>query len=366
MSRWIAACLGAALSLASPWLWAAHFNVVFINPGRAEEPFWRSVTRFMQPAARQLNIELEVLYAERDYLKMIDLAKKVTARAKNPDYLMVVNENLAGGELLKLADNARIKTLLVFSKFEDAQAAEFGQPREKFRHWIGTLTPNAADAGRLTAEELIRQAMKLRILADDGKLHIAAIAGDKATPTGTLRLQSAIEVFSRHPSVVLEQVVYGNWDRQRAKEQAAALLLRYPNLNAFWTASDLMAYGALDAAEAAGRRPGSDMLVSAINNSPAVMQARTEGRISALAGGHFTAGAWGLLMLYDYHHGKDFRKEGLELHVPLFMLFDEERAHRFLSRFPDEDFSAIDFRQFSKHLQPQLRSYHFSLLPALK
>ncbi|HZW13655.1 MAG TPA: ABC transporter substrate-binding protein [Noviherbaspirillum sp.] len=366
MSRWIAACLGAALSLASPILWAATFNVVFINPGRSDEPFWRSVTRFMQPAARQLNIELEVLYAERDHLKMIDLAKKVSERPKKPDYLMIVNEKMAGGELLKLAEKAGIKTLLVFSKFEDAQAAEFGQPREKFRHWIGTLIPNAADAGRLTAEELIQQALKQRIVADDGKLHVAAIAGDKTTPTGTLRLQSAIEVFSNHPSVVLEQVVYGNWDRQRAKEQAAALLLRYPNLNAFWTASDLMAYGAIDAVEESGRRPGVDFLVSAINNSPSVMQARAERRISSLAGGHFTAGAWGLVMLFDYHHGKDFQHEGLEMRVPLFMLFDEDRAQRFLSRFANEDFSAIDFRQFSKHLHPHLRRYQFSLLPALR
>lgn len=366
MFRWIAACLGAALSLASPVLWAAGFSVVFINPGRTEEPFWRSVTRFMQPAAQQLNIDLEVLYAERDHLKMVDLAKQVSERRKKPDYLMIVNEKQTGGELLKLADKAGIKTLLVFSKFEEAQAAEFGQPRQKFRHWLGSLTPDAAEAGRLTADELVRQALQLRTVADDGKVHVALIGGDKATPTGTQRLQGAINAFSAHPSVVLEQVVYGNWDRARAKEQAAALLLRYPNLNAFWAASDLMAYGAMEAAEDAGRSPGADVLFSAINNSPAIMQARMQGRISALAGGHFTAGAWGLLMLYDYHHGKDFRQEGLELRPPLFLLFDEERAQRFLTRFGDEDFSTIDFRQFSKHLRSRPRRYQFSLLPALK
>lgn len=366
MFRWIAACLGAALSLASPVLWAAGFSVVFINPGRTEEPFWRSVTRFMQPAAQQLNIDLEVLYAERDHLKMVDLAKQVSERRKKPDYLMIVNEKQTGGELLKLADKAGIKTLLVFSKFEEAQAAEFGQPRQKFRHWLGSLTPDAAEAGRLTADELVRQALQLRTVADDGKVHVALIGGDKATPTGTQRLQGAINAFSAHPSVVLEQVVHGNWDRARAKEQAAALLLRYPNLNAFWAASDLMAYGAMEAAEEAGRSPGVDVLFSAINNSPAVMQARMQGRISALAGGHFTAGAWGLLMLYDYHHGKDFRQEGLELRPPLFLLFDEERAQRFLTRFGDEDFSTIDFRQFSKHLRSRPRRYQFSLLPALK
>ena len=79
-----------------------------------------------------------------------------------------------------------------------------------------------------------------------------------------------------------------------------------------------------------------------------------------------TAGAFALVMLYDYHHGKDFKQQGLELREPLFVLLDEERAQRFLTRFGSEDFSAVDFRQFSLHLHPEQRRYRFSLLPALK
>jgi ABC-type sugar transport system substrate-binding protein len=366
--RRIAASLGAAamLALAGPAAWAAAFNVVFINPGRSDEPYWRSVTRFMQPAAQQLDIGLDVLYAERDHLKMIDLVKEVTTRARKPDYLLIVNEKLAAGEMLKLADAAGVKTLLAFSTFEGPQTAEFGKPREKYRRWLGSLTPNAEDAGRLTAEELVRQAVRRGTLANDGKLHVALIAGDKATPTGVQRLQGAIDAFNADKRVVLEQVVYGNWDRARAKEQAEALLLRYPKLNAFWTASDLMAYGAMEAAEAAGRKPGADLLFSAVNNSPEVLQARVQGRISSLAGGHFTAGAFALVMLYDYHRGRDFKRQGLELREPLFVLLDEERAQRFLTRFGSEDFSSVDFRQFSLALHPEQRRYRFSLLPALK
>lgn len=366
MRRWIAAGLGVVLSLAGPAVWAAAINVVFINPGRSDEPFWRSAVRFAEPAAQQLGIKLEVLYAERDHLKMIELAREVASRPKKPDYLMLVNEKLSAGEMLKFAEQAGIKSLLVYSGLVESQQSEYGKPRQQFRHWLGSLTPNASDAGRLTAEELVRQALQLNAVADDGKVHIAAIAGDKATPTGTLRLQGAVDVFAAHPSVVLEQVVYGNWERARANEQAAALLLRYPKINAFWVASDLMAFGVIDAAEAAGRKPGTDLLVSAINNSPPVLQARAQGRISALAGGHFTLAAWGLVMLYDYHHGKDFGRDGREIILPLFVLMDDERAQRFLTRFGDEDFSSIDFRQFSKHLNPQLRNHQFGLLPTLK
>jgi len=364
--RRFAACLGSVLVFASPALYAAAFSAVFINPGRSDEPFWRSVTRFMQPAAKQLDIDLEVLYAERDHLKMIELTKEAVARKKKPDYLLIVNEKLAAGEMLKMTEQAGIKTLMVLNTFEGDQAKEFGRPREKYSHWIGSLTPNAADAGRLTAEELAKQARQHGTVDADGKVHIALIGGDKATPTGVDRLQGALDVFQADKGVIVEQVVYGNWERNRAKEQAQALLLRYPKLNAIWTASDLMAFGAIEAAEAAGRKPGTDLLFSAVNNSPQVLQARTQGRISSLAGGHFIAPAFGLVMLYDYHHGKDFKQQGVDLRMPLFALLNEEHAQRFLTRFGNEDFSAIDFRQFSLYLHPDQRRYRFSLLPALQ
>lgn len=365
MRRWLFIFCVAVLTLPSSIAWAAATSVVFINPGRADEPFWRSVTRFMQPAAQQLGMHLEVLYAERDHLKMIELAREVVQRDKKPDYLLLVNEKLAGGEMLKMAEQARIKSLMVFSTFEAEQQAEFGTPRQKYRYWLGSITPNATQAGEQTANELVRQAVKAQAVAGDGKVHVALIAGDKATPTGVQRLDGAVRALSGNPAVVLEQVVHGNWERARAKEQAAALLLRYPQLNAVWAASDLMAYGAMESAEAAGRKPGKDLMFSAFNNSPEVLQARIQGRISALAGGHFTAGAWALVMLYDYQHGADFAREGMTLRPPLFSLLDAELAQRFLDRFGQEDFTSIDFRQFSKRLHPQ-RHYQFGLLPVLK
>lgn len=366
MRRGITFICAAVLSMTGSYGWATAMSVVFINPGLPDEPFWRSVTRFMQPAAQQLDIQLEVLYADRNHAKMIDLARQVTQRAVKPDYLVLVNEKMAGGAMLKMAEQAQIKTLFAFSTFEGEQIAEFGSPRGKYPHWLGSITPNAADAGMQTASELVRQARGAHAVADDGKIHVAVIAGDRVTPTGVQRVDGAVRVLENSPGVVLEQVVYANWERARAKEQTGGLLLRYPKLTALWAASDLMAYGAIDAAEAVGRKAGTDVIVSAFNNSPEVLRQRISGRISSLAGGHFTQGAWALVMLYDYQHGADFAREGLELRLPLFTLLDEQSARRFLTLYGDEDFSAIDFRQFSRHLHPHHQHYEFGLLPVLK
>ncbi len=357
---------GLTLWLISPVIWAATFSVVFINPGNEDEPYWRSVTRFMQTAARQLDIELEVMYTNKDQFKMVQFVRQVSQRAKKPDYLLISNDRLAAPAMMRIAEQEKIKTMLAFSNFIGDQITEFGKPRQKYRYWLGAITPNSTEGGKVTAEELVRQALKAHLTSSDGKVHIALIAGDKYTPTTIQRQAGAISAFAANPAVVVEQVVYGNWERDRAKQQAQWLLQRYPHLNAIWAASDLMAYGAMEAAEEAGHKPGKDILFSAFNNSPEVLRAVVQGRISALAGGHFTGGAWALVMLYDYHHGVDFAKLGLEQELPLFSLLDEKMAQRFLQRFGEEDFSSIDFRHFSRFLHPKLEQYDFGLLQVLK
>ena len=89
------------------------------------------------------------------------------------------------------------------------------------------------------------------------------------------------------------------------------------------------------------------------------MQAVIDGRIEALAGGHFMAGAWALVMIYDHAHGHDFRGEGLELDVPMFALFDAALARKYVARF-GAGFPALDFRAFSKTLNPRRRHYDFA------
>ena len=51
-------------------------SVVFINPGKTGEVFWDMVSDFMQQAGEQLNIDLTIYTAERDHIKMTQLAQR--------------------------------------------------------------------------------------------------------------------------------------------------------------------------------------------------------------------------------------------------------------------------------------------------
>ena len=76
------------------------------------------------------------------------------------------------------------------------------------------------------------------------------------------------------------------------------------------------------------RLPGADAWFSGINTSTEALDAIKSGRLTALAGGHFITGAWAVVMIYDYHHGRDFADEGLELERAMFAEFTPLLADR--------------------------------------
>ena len=88
------------------------------------------------------------------------------------------------------------------------------------------------------------------------------------------------------------------------------------------------------------------------------------GRLASLAGGHFITGAWALVMIYDYDHGRDFIDEGLELQQSMFAEFTPQLAARYVEQFR-EGFNGIDFSPYSKVKNPKLKRYNFGFVQLL-
>ena len=344
-------------------------SVAFLNPGKSDEVYWLTAVRAMEAATRSLNLQLEVFNAERDHPRQIAFAQQLAERpqALRPDYVIMSNDFGVGQELLRILDGAGIKTFFAFSSIDDErEQALIGGPREKFKGWLGSLEPQADDAGYLTATTLIAAARKARVQAPDGRLHMLAIAGDRSTPSSILRNEGMRRAVAEARDVVLDQEIYAAWNRDKAAEQSTVLFERYPQARLVWAGNDLMAFGAMQSWERRGGRPGTDAFFSGVNTSREAMEAIESGRLAALAGGHFMAGAWAVVMLYDYDHHHDFVDEGLALHQPMFMLFTPADAARFQTRFGDMHFDGVDFRRFSKVLNPKLKHYDFSFRQLMK
>jgi ABC-type sugar transport system substrate-binding protein len=350
-----------ALMLALSSQVARALTVGFINPGRSDEAYWVAAAQAMQAAALSLNIKLEMHFAEREPTRALAIAQEIAARPKSlrPDYVILVNEK---GTLVSNAQTlgaAGIKTFAAFNGLLVQERAAWA-PRSGLPLLLGSLEPRARDAGYLTAKALIAQGFGAGMQPSGAKLQMLAIAGDRSTPNSIQRNEGMRQAVAEDPRVELKEQVFADWRRDLAAEKMRGLHLRHPQAQLLWTASDQMAFGAIEVLEQNGVTPGKDKLVATINTSNEAMQALISGRLSALAGGHFMTGAWALVMLYDYHQGHDFAAEGLELERPMFMLFGKTEARRFLARFGERGVK-LDFKPFSKHHNPALKTYQFKL-----
>ena len=341
-------------------------RVVFINPGFSDvhNPtggFWLAVSSFMRAAADDLNIDLEILYCDRNHIKMKNLAETVISRKTPPDYLVVVNEKLSAGPIVMDADRAGVKVFLILNQFEGDQSRKMGQPRGRYKHWIGSLIPDNHFAGYQEAKLVIDQAQKAGIKAPDGCLHMIGFSGDYITQASIERVEGLRQAVSEYPNVDLKQVIPCNWSKDEARDKTPKILKRYPETGAIWCANDPIAIGALEGAVAAGRTPGKNIFLGGLNWDPPGLEKVKSGEIVTSVGGHFMTGGWTLVLLYDYHHGRDFAEEGTQLKYKIFGALDSGNIDQFMKKFGDQDWCKIDFKRFSKVLNPTVSKYPFSV-----
>lgn len=359
----MAILLGASgLAFAEP----GPMRVTFINPGKSNQNdptggFWVAVSSFMQAVADDLRIDLEILYAERDHLRMQDLARAVAARQHPPQYLVVVNEKLAAEDMVHTAERAGINTFVVLNRFEGEQARDMGQPRTKHPHWLGSLIPDNQFAGYELARRTIDRALAAGRLAADGQVHVVAIAGDHATQASVERLQGLHQAVAAYTNVTLKQIFFGAWRQDKAHQLATEFLSRYPETGVIWAANDPMALGALEAAQTLGKVPGQDLFIGGVNGDPPGVAQIQAGTMETSLIGHFMTAGWALVLLHDYHQGRDFADEGVQLQARIFGALHTQNIGLFLERFGDRDWHKIDFTRFSKVCNPALRTYDFSL-----
>ena len=210
------------------------------------------------------------------------------------------------------------------------------------------------EAGYLMLKDMLRQHGRV---APGESLDLLAFSGIKTTPVALLREQGMRRALAEHPEVRLRQLVYGEWSRERALEQATQLFKRYPHTALVWSANDQMALGAMQAFRDSGRVPGKDALFSAVNSSPEILQARLNGQLSSLVAGHFTVGGWAMVLINDDAKGVDIVAHGgRDRQEALFQLIDSAQARRLLGPMP-----TVNFRALSALGKPASYGYPFSM-----
>jgi ABC-type sugar transport system substrate-binding protein len=349
-------CLAAPATAEAP---AESASVVFLNPGHSNEPFWVTYSQFMHAAAKNLDVNLHVIYGERKREDILQSALALANSPHPPDYVIFVNEMYVGPEILRIFAETPVKLFSLHSTLTAEQQLLSGGTRENYKNWIGSLVANDEEAGYLMAKALIAN-------LDSKPSNMLAFAGVRSTPSSTLREEGLYRALKEHPEIRLQQLVYGEWSRQRAYEQAKLLLKRYASTPLLWAANDEMAFGVINAAQELGKTPGKDIFLSALNNSDEVLHARLEGQIAALVGGHFSLGGWAIVMLHDHHAGLDFAARGGKDRIDnLFTLLNSQQAAR-LRQHLKKPGAEMNFKDFSAVYHPEMKEYEFTIKALLR
>ncbi|VVM35685.1 hypothetical protein PS619_00012 [Pseudomonas fluorescens] len=329
-------------------------SVLFLNPGSTQEAFWVSYSQFMQAAAQDLGIDLQILYSQRQPELTLAQARLALQGPNRPEYLIFVNEQYVAPQILRLAQNSGVKLFMVNAALTADQQAMVGERDDR----IGSLVPNDEEGGYLMMKELIRLHPST---PGTEPIEVLAFSGLKVTPSAQLRERGMQRALAEHPQTRLRQLVYSGWTQERAYEQAKQLFARYPKVSLVWSANDEMVFGAMRAYAETGKVPGKDALFSAVNTSPAALQALVDGRLSALVGGHFTLGGWALVELHDVEQGVELdRYGGRDRQIPLLQLIDKRHARQMLAMGKSPNYG-VNFRKLSAKGQPASYRYPFTL-----
>ncbi|NLB51840.1 MAG: sugar ABC transporter substrate-binding protein [Syntrophomonadaceae bacterium] len=96
-------------------------------------------------------------------------------------------------------------------------------------------------AGKGLAEEL------------NGQGKVAIIEGIPGVDNGEMRKAGALEAFSEYPGIEVVASQTANWATEEALNVVTNILQAHPDLDGIFTANDMMAFGAINAIEGAGK-----------------------------------------------------------------------------------------------------------------
>lgn len=321
-------------------------SVVFLSPD--DSRFWQLVAGFMEAVAEDLEVDLEVQYdPESHRFSYLRMAKDVLSREEKPDYLLFMCKEHVTEPMLRLADGAGVKTFTFNTDVPDAARASIGTPRRVLPGWLGHLSPDNIAAGRTLVTLLGKQAEQSGLISGPN-IPMVALSGTRDSSAAKDRDGGLLAAAVQQRSQLL-QLVYANWSGSLAREKTEILLKRYPDTVSIWSASDGMALGAIEAARNAGRVPGVDLLVGSVDWQPEALDKIRQGELLVSLGRHFMGGGLALLLLHDYHHGRDFADMSPDYVFRYQMepaTWDNiDQVQRIMD---PENWSAVDFRRFSR------------------
>jgi ribose transport system substrate-binding protein len=185
--------------------------------------------------------------------------------------------------------------------------------------YVTFIGSDFVDQGRRAAEWLIE--------ATGGKAKIIELEGTVGSSPANDRKKGFDETVAKHPGMEILASQSGDFARDKGRQVMETLLQAHPDVTAVYAHNDEMAVGAIAALEAAGRKPGEDVIVVSIDGTRDAMKAIAAGKMGATVESSPFFGPIACETMKKYAAGEEipawvkvedriFTKENAEAHIP--------------------------------------------------
>ncbi|MDM8515525.1 ABC transporter substrate-binding protein [Desulfobacterales bacterium HSG16] len=329
------------------------YRIALFTPWEKGDMFWGQLVDFMKAATDDLGMRLEVHYAHGSRRKMKEQVQETCGGESPPDALVVLSFRKSGPNLLRIAEESKIPVFLINAGVD---TKKLKGPRVVLKHWIGEMLPDDESAGFDLANVLVDAALKAGKAGKDGKVDIVALGGTYTFGPAEQRENGLHRALKLRGDARLKRIVPAHWKRAVAREKFLQLHKIYPDASVYWAANDQIALGVMDASA----ELGLDVISGGVDWTSQALELIEAGRLTASLGGHFMEGGWAAVLLYDWFHGRDFAEETVTFRSRMGLLTkDTMGLYKKSFHGKGGGWDKIDFRKFSKVLNPEIGSYAF-------
>ena len=221
-------------------------------------------------------------------------------------------------------------------------------PFEASDYWTLYTVPEEFEAHRAVTAKLLAA-----VTEKFGGGDIVGVTGTNGNLTDLQRSRGRDDAFRDFPKTRLVDTLPGKWNREDSLKATEDLLTRHPGLKGVVAQNDDVAQGAIAAIQAAGLRPGEDILVVGADGTSLGAQAIRDGKQLATSG-NSPAYAAAILTgrIYDVSHGWVPRASERLLNWRS-LTVTAENVEAYIERYVDTNgLDPFDYRKISKVLHP--------------
>jgi len=333
-------------------------TIAVFSPGDKSNVFWTEMIDFSKSVADKLEMNIVVYYGDDDAEIMAKNMEMAAKLEKKPDGFIFPSMTGQGDRYIKIAEKHSIPSIFVNMGLDKNVNQTSTRSFNSF--CLGQVTPDDENAGYELAKTLIHAAKA------SGKKSISlfALSGDESDISASLRVKGLEKALKEFPDVSLKRIVYTDWTQEQTiKELESETDLN--KISIVWAASDQMALSASSFFRNNGKRQGKDVFVGGVDWTNQALLAVKSGDLTTSVGGHFAEVGWALILFYDYFNGKDFATESTIFKSAMKPL-TAKNVNIFHSTEGKDRWADVNFRSFSKVLNPSLKEYRFDLVVLLR